>query len=114
MTTRKQRTWVRRQLLNAAASGLLLTMLVVYLDRNDVLGTLERWFYDHRARLCQFFTPRPSDKIVHLDIDDAALEAVGQWPWPRSVLADILEEVHRAGPKVIALDVLFADRQPLE
>src|SRR5688572_11877775 len=112
MPKQKQRTWVRRQRLNAAACGLLLTMLVVYLDRYGVLGTLERWFYDRRAQHCQFVAPKPSDRIVHLDIDDAALEAVGQWPWPRSVLGEILEEVNRAGPKVIALDILFADRQP--
>ena len=32
-----------------------------------------------------------------------------QWPWPRSVHARLVSELHRAGASVIAFDVVFAD-----
>ena len=39
-----------------------------------------------------------------IDIDDAALETIGRWPWPRSTLAEIVDEVRLAGADVLALD----------
>ena len=75
------------------------------------LGALENWLYDHRALYFQHFTPPPTDRLVHLDIDDAALETIGRWPWPRSTLADIVDEVRLAGADVLALDVIFREPQ---
>ena len=91
--------------------GVGLTLLVVLLDQLGVLQPLDRWFYDRRARECQFFTPAPTDQIVQLDVNDNTLAAVGTWPWKRSVLADVLDEVGRAGAKVIALDIIFPEYQ---
>lgn len=91
--------------------GVGLTLLVVLLDQLGVLQPLERWLYDRRARDCQFFTPPPTDQIVQLDVNDNTLEAVGTWPWKRSVLADVIDEVGRAGAKVIALDMIFPEYQ---
>ena len=59
MSKRKQLSWVRRQRLNTAASGLLLTLLVVALDRGEMLLPVESWLYDRRARDCQFFARKP-------------------------------------------------------
>ena len=55
--------------------------------------------------------PLPSDAVVHLDIDDTALETVGRWPWPRAVLADAIRAVDELGARVIALDMLLIDPQ---
>ena len=66
---------------------------------------MERWLYDLRCRYCQFFTRPPTDQLVHIDIDDAVLEDIGGWPWPRSTMARILDEIHDAGPKAVAMDI---------
>lgn len=45
-------------------------------------------------------------------IDDASLAAIGQWPWPRSnhaVLLDVLSQYH---PRAIFFDVLFTEASP--
>jgi len=47
--------------------------------------------------------------VVIVDVDDASLEKIGQWPWPRNTLAGLITRLHEAGAAVIAMDVLFAE-----
>jgi adenylate cyclase len=44
-----------------------------------------------------------------VDIDEAALEAHGQWPWPRDKLADLVNKLVEQGVAVIAFDMVFAE-----
>src|SRR3954469_13952599 len=104
----------RRLLLDSLRMGVVLTGLVVTLDLAGVLTPAENYFYDHRARLCQHFTPPPTDKLVHIDIDDRTLEAIGSWPWKRSKLARMLDEIRLAGPTAVAMDVIFQEPQEPE
>ena len=55
--------------------------------------------------------PAPSDRIVHLDIDDGSLDTIGRWPWPRSLLARSIAIIDSFGARVIALDILLAEPQ---
>src|SRR5688572_8390806 len=104
----------RRQLRRNLALGAVLTALLVAGTALYVFEPLENWLYDMRSRHCQYHTPPPTDQLVHLDIDDESLALIGGWPWPRSTMAAILEEVHRAGAKSLAMDVLYVERPLLE
>jgi serine phosphatase RsbU (regulator of sigma subunit) len=42
-------------------------------------------------------------------IDEASLAAQGQWPWPRALVARLIERIAVAEPKAVALDVLFTE-----
>ena len=42
-------------------------------------------------------------------IDDPSLAAVGQWPWPRTVLAQIVDQLTLMGARVVVLDVFLAE-----
>jgi adenylate cyclase len=42
-------------------------------------------------------------------IDEAALQARGQWPWPRAQVAELLDAIGRARPLAIGVDILFAE-----
>ncbi len=56
------------------------------------------------------------DLPVHIiDIDEASLAEYGQWPWPRTVVGDLVDKLADAGVAVIAFDVVFseADRSSL-
>ncbi|OYT92137.1 MAG: adenylate/guanylate cyclase domain-containing protein [Burkholderiales bacterium PBB3] len=44
-----------------------------------------------------------------VDIDEASLTAYGQWPWPRTRIAELVERLHAAGATVIALDILLSE-----
>src|SRR5882724_4385053 len=44
-----------------------------------------------------------------IDIDEASLAQIGQWPWPRDILAQLVDRLSEAGAAAIAFDVLFAE-----
>ncbi len=46
-------------------------------------------------------------KIV--DIDNASLAKFGQWPWPRTIMAKIVERLGQSGAVAIAFDMVFAE-----
>ena len=47
---------------------------------------------------------------VIVDIDEKSLREIGQWPWPRTVLADLFKKSKESGMLVLGLDVLFAEK----
>ncbi|HRO50448.1 MAG TPA: adenylate/guanylate cyclase domain-containing protein [Hyphomicrobium sp.] len=70
-----------------------------------------------RLRLSVFDTylnlkPREADPafpVRIVDIDEASLAKVGQWPWPRSELARIVERLAEAGARSVAIDLILAE-----
>jgi adenylate cyclase len=52
---------------------------------------------------------RASAPAVIVAIDEAALEARGQWPWPRTLAADLVRAIAQAGPAAIGVDLLFVE-----
>jgi class 3 adenylate cyclase/CHASE2 domain-containing sensor protein len=101
----------RKLFIDTLALGVALTLIVIVASAAGWLDSLENWFYDQRALYCQQFTKPPTTQLVHLDLDDRALEVIGKWPWPRSKLAGILDELGRAKPKVVATDLIFPDAE---
>src|SRR4051794_37532910 len=95
----------------SCALGVALTLAVAAADHLGGVRALEMGLYDRRATYFQHFTPPPTDRLVHLDIDDAALETIGRWPWPRATLAEVVDEVRLAGADLLGLDIIFPDRQ---
>ena len=51
-------------------------------------------------------TQRP---VVIVDIDEQSLRKLGQWPWPRTRVADLITRLTKLGALVIAFDVVFAE-----
>ena len=67
----------------------------------------------------QRFSPQAFDKnapVRIVDIDERSIAKLGQWPWPRTVLAELLQKLVAKGAAAIAFDVMFpeADRTSLE
>jgi adenylate cyclase len=55
-------------------------------------------------------TARP---VTIVDIDEKSLEKLGQWPWPRTNIADMVTNLTRLGAVVIAFDIVFAEADRL-
>ena len=51
-------------------------------------------------------TARP---VTIVDIDEKSLAKLGQWPWPRTRIADIVTNLTKLGAVVIAFDIIFAE-----
>ncbi len=50
----------------------------------------------------------PPDDIVIVAIDDPSLQRIGNWPWPRLVMAEVLDKISSARPRAVGLDVIYA------
>ena len=51
----------------------------------------------------------PETPVRIIDIDEAALAAYGQWPWPRTILAELVNKLTEKGVAAIAFDAIFAE-----
>ena len=54
----------------------------------------------------------PEQRVVFVDIDDASLQAIGPWPWPRATVADLSQALDRAGVALKLFDIVFPDARP--
>ena len=53
---------------------------------------------------------RPEERLVVIDINEAALTDIGPWPWPRQQVADLVEVLLGTyGARVVGLDIIFPD-----
>lgn len=50
----------------------------------------------------------PGDVVI-LGIDDASLQRVGKWPWPRTAMADVIDRLTQARVRCIGLDILYTE-----
>jgi adenylate cyclase len=60
----------------------------------------------------QRIDPRPKmakPPVVIVDIDERSLAKLGQWPWPRTRIADLVADLTRLGAAAIAFDIMFAE-----
>ncbi len=89
--------------------GVTLVMWALLLWRPTFTEFIELKLYDLKFRFRG--TRPPSPDVVILAIDDDSIKKIGRWPWSREELAALLKTIKEAGPKVIALDIIFAEKQ---
>jgi len=98
-------------LLSAAVTLLTTLVLSWALVSGRTPGLLQRldlWIYDSWVRTD--LVPPVHPQVTVLELDEASLEAFGQWPWPRDRIAEIVRTViDRYGAKVLAFDIVFAE-----
>jgi len=92
--------------------GGAVTIAVLIAGAVGLLNAPENWLYDQRAEHCQWIAAPPTTQIAQIDIDDGAIDVVGRWPWPRATLAGIIDEINRAHPSAVALDIFLSEPQP--
>lgn len=61
--------------------------------------------------LYQRISPRQVEElpVTVIDIDEKSLQELGQWPWSRSILSDLLEKLSIVQPLVIGFDIVFPE-----
>jgi adenylate cyclase len=94
-----------------AAAFLLLAAALRIADPGPV-AALRLSVFDTYLRL----TPRsgdPAHPVRIVDIDEQSLRRVGQWPWPRTKLAEIIDKLKSAGASTISVDLIFAEADRL-
>jgi adenylate cyclase len=89
------------------ALTLLAVLLAVYRADPAPVEILRVKLFDLlQAAEPRLVTQRP---VTIVDIDEASLAEIGQWPWPRTILARLVETLTAAGAVVVAFDVVFPE-----
>jgi HD-GYP domain-containing protein (c-di-GMP phosphodiesterase class II) len=89
--------------------GLLPTIVaaLLSLSRPSFFASLEYGAYDRFLRALP--SRPPSGRVVIVDVDERSLSAIGQWPWRRDVVGQLVERVRDLGASTVALDIVFAE-----
>ena len=68
------------------------------------------WFDAHQA-----LAPRQvrSLPVTVVEIDQKSLVALGQWPWPRNLLAQLIDAINRSQPAAIGVNILMPEADAL-
>lgn len=77
----------------------LLDPLPLQVLRNTVFDQYQRW-------APRTYQPAP---VRIIDIDDASLARLGQWPWPRTRIADLVQRMQDSGAAAVVFDMMFAE-----
>lgn len=65
--------------------------------------------YDAAMRLAP---AQADDSLLIVAIDEPSLEAIGRWPWPRRLHAQLLDRLAEATPRSVTLDLLLTEQAP--
>jgi adenylate cyclase len=87
--------------------ALLAALIFLRISDPPIMDELRLRVFD----LYQVIRPRErtAAPVAIVDIDEASLKAFGQWPWPRTRLADLVTRLTNMGAVVIAFDIIFAE-----
>jgi adenylate cyclase len=93
-----------------SGAGFVLILLFLGLHALDpaLIEAARLKVFDEYVRIKPRQALQPSPVLL-VDIDEESLEAVGQWPWPRTVFAQLIDRLAKMGAAVIAFDVIFAE-----
>lgn len=77
------------------------------ISRLDILNNLELKLLDTKFNVRPVNTTfKQTSQVVLIAITDQAQQAIQSFPWPRDYHARIIRNLHRAGAKVIAFDLM--------
>ena len=106
----RSRVGQRRRTLYVWAFGLatLLTLLSVSTLNQTALDRLTPLVFDAYQR----FQPRleAGAPVVIVDVDEESIRILGQWPWPRPVLARMIDRLGDLGAATVAFDMVFSEK----
>ena len=101
---------VRRGRPLAAAALVLFALALAGMD-SSLMERVRHAGFDAYQRMM----PRTPEKApaVIVEIDEKSLSLHGQWPWPRSLLAALVDRIRAAEPFAIGLDLIFPESDRL-
>ena len=94
--------------------GFITTIFLFSLSFFDIIGLNDFGSKKSLDFLSQSFPyekyyPNNSAGLILIAIDDDSLSKLGQWPWPRQVIAKIIDNAKKSSIAAIGIDVLFLE-----
>ncbi|XPV69794.1 MAG: CHASE2 domain-containing protein [Halarcobacter sp.] len=83
------------------------TLSFIYINYSQLPDSFDNrlrdYFFNIRGELPN------SNSVIIIDIDESSLKEIGQWPWSRTKVAELLEKLTLNGIGLIAFDMVFAE-----
>ncbi len=70
---------------------------------------LQNWDHVIYDTYLKYWSHPAANDVVIVAIDKQSLTKLGRWPWPRQVHARLIDILHQAGSKAVALDIIFSE-----
>lgn len=92
-----------------AMAGALTLVLCLGLLRAfpEMTAVVTEPLFDSYQRAAPRAATEPPVAVV--DIDEASIAELGQWPWSRQVMAQLVERLHALGAAAIGFDIVFSE-----
>ncbi len=102
---------IKRHIVRLLFSSAILLFFILHTTKTvewEFINALEHTAYDVRL---EFTMPNTIDnRIVIVDIDELSLSEIGRWPWNRSVIANLIEQLFATYQiDILGMDVVFAE-----
>lgn len=75
-------------------------------------SALDAQLHDSITRQLPAAAPDGAQDVLLIDIDEPSLAQIGPWPWPRTVLADMVGRLRAHGARVQAWDLFLPEAAP--
>ncbi len=85
---------------------LLALTALIWLDPSWIARPQTAWFDAYQAASPRQVASMP---VTIVEVDQKSLAALGQWPWPRPVLAQLIRDINRHRPAAIGVDILMPE-----
>jgi len=104
----QKRPYISRGKKTIFKTGCFITLffLGLFVYRPAFMTFLDQKLYDI---LHHSLKDRGTAQPIIVDIDDRSLEAFGQWPWPRDLLARLCTIVNQGSPRAVGMDILLSE-----
>ncbi|MEM1200854.1 MAG: adenylate/guanylate cyclase domain-containing protein [Pseudomonadota bacterium] len=103
----KLRTRLKTWLAPAAGALVLLGAIYLHYAQPLLIEAVSLSVFDSYQRI----KPRTQEDsaVLVVDIDESSLKARGQWPWPRTEIAELVKRLTNLGAAAIAFDIVFSE-----
>lgn len=82
-------------------------LLLGYIDSSPLQAVRDAQF-DQYQRLMP--RQRDGEPVIVVGIDSQSLLKHGQWPWPRDLIAQLVDRIQAGKPLALGVDIVFAER----
>ena len=110
-----KRAWRTTRKRTAISFGLIFTFLAVWAQEtalpfvHDTIQRLEYVAYDIRMNAFPLRPIPQQDNVVIVSVDEKSLQEIGRWPWPRSKIAQLVEQLFEYQAAIIGFDMMFPE-----
>ena len=87
--------------------GAAAVVFVLSIVRPGAIAQLDLRAYDELLR--RTARPSPTGHVSIVAIDEKSIAEIGQWPWSRDVVAELVERLRDLGARVIAFDIILSE-----